>query len=416
MQKLIYVPPNSNEQVILTAAEPFILSSVSGLGGVESDVISSEVVGMDGVFYHGCKKTPRPIPCTVYVKGKNREDMYRQRLRIIGLLRAENDVGTLYYSNDYISVKIGAVPITPPDFNERLKNYNKADLKFWCPQPLWQSLETKTASIAKIDGIGFEMPFQFPITFAHIKNEIVINNLGTSRAPVTITITGTGVNPTITNTANGKTISLLDKTLADGEQLIINTERGDNAGFCVDIREDSARAAVIYEAALSAGFYERERSDHAVSCVEGVNTDGVYRILVECRHRIALTNQLFQDGLAGIQYLFKEFSFALLLTHLYQEHAATLRIKNIFQDKRIVSGNEFFIRFVVFLTADVYNIAVIILFQQSISRRFIGQRCSFKGIGYRPFKGFSLYYRNNLSSLGGLLDVIKKSVTHIFYG
>ena len=226
MQKLIYVPPNSNEQVILTAEEPFILSSVSGLGGVESDVISSEVVGMDGVFYHGCKKTPRPIPCTVYVKGKNREDMYRQRLKIIGLLRAENDVGTLYYSNDYISVKIGAVPIVPPDFVERIKNYNKADLKFWCPQPLWKSLETKTASIAKIDGIGFEMPFQFPITFAHIRNEIVINNLGTSRAPVTITITGTGVNPTITNTANGKTISLLDKTLADGEQLIINTERG----------------------------------------------------------------------------------------------------------------------------------------------------------------------------------------------
>ena len=226
MQKLIYVPPNSNESVTLTAAEPFILSSVSGLGGVESDVISSEVVGMDGVFYHGCKKTPRPIPCTVYVKGKNREDMYRQRLKIIGLLRAENDVGTLYYSNDYISVKIGAVPIVPPDFAERIKNYNKADLKFWCPQPLWKSLETKTASIAKIDGIGFEKPFQFPITFAHIRNEIVIDNLGTARTPVTITITGTGINPAITNTANGKTIALLDKTLADSEQLIINTERG----------------------------------------------------------------------------------------------------------------------------------------------------------------------------------------------
>lgn len=226
MQKLVYVPPNSNESVTLTAAEPFILSSVSGLGGVESDVISSEVVGMDGVFYHGCKKTPRPIPCTVYVKGKNREDMYRQRLKIIGLLRAENDVGTLYYSNDYISVKIGAVPIIPPDFAERIKNYNKADLKFWCPQPLWQSLETKTASIAKIDSIGFKMPFSFPVTFAHIRNEIVINNLGTAKTPVTIMITGAGVNPSIINTANGKTIALLEKTLSDGEQLIINTERG----------------------------------------------------------------------------------------------------------------------------------------------------------------------------------------------
>ena len=226
MRKLIYVPPNTNESVTLTAAEPFILSTVSGLGGVENSMIYSEVVGMDGVFYHGSKKEPREIPCTVYVKGKNREDMYRQRLKIIGLLRASNGMGALYYSNDCISVKIGAVPRVPPDFVERIKNYNKADLKFFCPSPLLQSLETKTASIAKINGIGFSMPFSFPITFSHIRNEIVISNLGTSSTPVTITITGAGVDPAITNTANGKTISLLDKTLSEGEQLIINTERG----------------------------------------------------------------------------------------------------------------------------------------------------------------------------------------------
>ena len=226
MQKLIYVPPNSTEQVVLTAAKPFILSTVSGLGGMESDMIYSQVVGMDGVFYHGSRKKARPVKCTVYVKGKTREDMYRQRMKIIGLLRAESDVGTLYYTNDHISVKIGAVPCLPPDFAERIKNYNKADLQFFCPLPLWQSLESKTVSIARLEGIGFQLPFQFPITFAHIRNQIVVDNGGTAPAPVTITVKGPGVNPAITNRTTGKTIALDNKTLDSDESLIINTQRG----------------------------------------------------------------------------------------------------------------------------------------------------------------------------------------------
>lgn len=72
MQKLVYVPPGYKykDGVVLTAAEPFIMSTVKGLGGVETSILSSTVVGMNGSYYQGNRTEPRVIPCTVYVHGK----------------------------------------------------------------------------------------------------------------------------------------------------------------------------------------------------------------------------------------------------------------------------------------------------------------------------------------------------------
>lgn len=231
MQRLVYVPPGADPEdrrksVILAAQEPFILSDIKGVGGVACDVIASEVVGMDGSVYHGRRKKPREIPCTVYVHGNSREDMYRKRLELIGKLRAEDVPGTLYYSNDHISVKTAAVPIIPPDFVKRIKTYNQADIRLWCPSPDWIALQSKSSSIAAQEGTGFMLPFSFPISFTGIRNRISVENGGTAPAPVTITINGPGIEPSITNLTNGKTIALENKTLDEDEQLIINTQRG----------------------------------------------------------------------------------------------------------------------------------------------------------------------------------------------
>lgn len=226
MQKIIYFPPGAVRGVELAPKRPFIFSQIKGISGVESDVISSNVVGMQGSVYHGIKKPPRVIDCTVYVSGNTGREMYKNRTALIGLLRPQNTAGTAYYYNDYISVKTAAVPILPGDFSERISNYNKADIRLWCPDPDWLSLETKSAWIAAQNGIGFSFPFRFPIRFSHVKNEITVQNMGTAITPVTITITGPGVNPSITNQTVGKTISLDNKSLGTGEQLIITTERG----------------------------------------------------------------------------------------------------------------------------------------------------------------------------------------------
>jgi len=67
-QKMIYVPPdgsysNPSTYVYLTANEPYILSSVTGVGGVEASVISSTIPGMDGAYFQGIRIEKNPLHC-----------------------------------------------------------------------------------------------------------------------------------------------------------------------------------------------------------------------------------------------------------------------------------------------------------------------------------------------------------------
>ena len=227
MQKLVYVPPggdydDSQKRVILTAEEPFVLSSVKGLGGPEAEIISTEIVSASGEYYRGCRYTPRNIPCSVYVKGRDRADMYRQRTKLIGILRPEDQPGTLYYENDYISVKVAAIPRVPPDFTDRIKNYSRSDVAFYCPVPEWISLEEQEKSMAYIEGSEFTFPCTFDpsISFVHTVNTLDIEYNGTAPAPVKITVLGPSESPVIRNLTTNKSIGIL-RPLSVNEILVL---------------------------------------------------------------------------------------------------------------------------------------------------------------------------------------------------
>lgn len=233
MQQLMYVPPGGSPEdmehsVILAAKEPFLLTTVSGLGGMEADVISSEIVGMDGELYQGMRKGARPVKCTVTVAGRNRSDMYSEKLRLIGLLRKPpgKKTGTLYYTNDNITVRIGAVPVMSGDFKKRIINYNEAEIEFYCPDPDWQSPNETQVSITCEEGIGLSFPTELNnIILGRTFNELDIDYTGTAPTPVTIAISGPTETPVITNETVGKSIRLT-QTLNSGELLIIRTQKG----------------------------------------------------------------------------------------------------------------------------------------------------------------------------------------------
>lgn len=230
MQKMIYIPPNGSYSkpstyVYLATAEPYILSTLSGVGGVEASVISSAIPGVDGAYMQGIRIEPREVPCTVYVHGKDRQDMYAQRYELIRKLTPTSKLGWLYYRNDYIHVRTQAIPRLPPDFMERIRNYNKADITFWCPSPYWRSVSSHTEEIGYIKGEGFKYPFAFPVKFASLKNELSIDYQGSVSAPVTITIYGSATKPKITNKTTGKYIAV-EKELTDNQRLVIVTTRG----------------------------------------------------------------------------------------------------------------------------------------------------------------------------------------------
>lgn len=234
MQKIVYVPPwdslGGNDNVILHFGKPIVLGTVSGTSGTDISTLSSSIPGMDGVYLNDIRIEPAQIKASVNVHGNSREEMYKNRFELIRCLTPKKTPGTLYYRNDCISAKIGAIPEASPRFTERIKNYNAAEITFFCPTPFWESLDKKRIKIAWI-GNAFEFPIAIDpvMQFGVIQSKEKVNIWSALSTSVIITVSAPATNPIkISNNTTGQVIEL-EHSLSDGEKLIINTKRGEKS-------------------------------------------------------------------------------------------------------------------------------------------------------------------------------------------
>lgn len=233
MQALIYVPPGGDYSkpdtcVELALKDGCILSTVQNIGAVEHTLITEDIPGVDGTHVQGVRVEPRELPCTVYVHGVNREEMYYKRFELISKLSGKEE-GWLYYRNDYITVRIKARPVLPGNFTERVANYNKCDIKFHCADPYWQGLETNREHIAYEKGVGlaFSDAFTFnSVYFGSRRSEIMINCKSSTATPVRIIVEGRAEHPKLRNKTTGESINFESLSMNIGEMLIIDTTPG----------------------------------------------------------------------------------------------------------------------------------------------------------------------------------------------
>lgn len=231
MQALIYVPPGGNYSkpdtcVELALKDGYILSTVQNLGAVEHTLITEDIPGVDGTHVQGVRVEPREIPCTVYVHGVDRKDMYRKRLELISKLSGK-DEGWLYYRNDYITVRIKARPVLPGNFTQRVANYNKCDIKFHCADPYWRSLYVERENIGYAGNVGLTFPTKFhAIRFGSRKMEETINCKGSAYTPVRIIVEGQAMHPVLRNATTGEEIRFENLSIASGDKLTIDTTPG----------------------------------------------------------------------------------------------------------------------------------------------------------------------------------------------
>ena len=234
MQKLIYVPPwdtlGGGDNVALMLAEPYILGTVSGTSGTDTTIQSDTIPGLDGAYMRGIRIEPVIVKCTVNVHGTSREDMYKNRFALIRSLTPKATPGTLFYSNDYKTLKIGAVPQNSPGFTARIQNYNAASIEFYCPSPFWEETEATIKRVAYV-GNDFEFPLALDdgMQFGVVQSEMTITPDSAVNVPLLITIGAPATNPIkLTNSTTAETIEL-EKSLTDGQKLIINTKRGEKS-------------------------------------------------------------------------------------------------------------------------------------------------------------------------------------------
>lgn len=234
MQQLIYVKPNGSfdnpdDCVALKFATQFILESLSGVSGIEKTFVTADAAGIDGTLVQHIRTEPREVPTSVYVYGSTRSEMYENRFKLISALANTYQAGTLYYSNDYITVKIEAYPMLPPDFTERIKNYNKCNIKFYCPYPFWTDVDPKAIEMTyHIENNAFSFPlvFQDNVCFTENSTKAVIDYAGSVPTPVTLTLLGDLCSPIIKNETTGEQIEVTDVELTENDTLTVCTKKG----------------------------------------------------------------------------------------------------------------------------------------------------------------------------------------------
>lgn len=230
MQKVKYINPNGREMVIANSP-PFILESISGIGAIGTQLITTAGAAQDGKSCHDVRLEDREITVKFHIEGASLADMYQQRRNAIRLtastMHRNGKLGRLIYTNDYGSWQIPCMVKVGVNADKRIKTFNHCTIIIYCPSPYWRSLQPDTERLTYLDA-GLEFPLELDselqIQFGTRGYENVIYNYGDAPAPLKITITGPATQPEIIKRSTGEFIRISRRELQEGDKLYINTD------------------------------------------------------------------------------------------------------------------------------------------------------------------------------------------------
>lgn len=233
MQQVTFIAPNGESVLISPRVTDYVFESISGIGAADTTIVVNDPAGMDGSLYHSMLMNDREVTLNLYVRGENLRSMYERRQKLTQKLSGEpyrdGALGQLWYENDYGRWWIPAtVQQGPRERGRRQRFYFPLQVVFYCPDPAWRGEVLVSSRMAFMGG-----GFRFPLTIDHEAGiqfgargyRARIENVGDVSAPVDIEVTGPAELPTIANRTTGESLTV-QKALAEGDRLLISTERG----------------------------------------------------------------------------------------------------------------------------------------------------------------------------------------------
>lgn len=277
MQKVIF--KNERGQTItLGNSRPFILTKIGGLGGVNTNLITSKSPYQDGTSHHNTLLEPRIIPIEGGIMGRNREDVYRKREELSSVFNSKVK-GTLTYINDALERKIDCIVEVGPTWGEGVRRMQKFLIQLYAPNPFLMDRLVIDEEIAQWLG-GMTFPLRLPTRFA-TKGEprALIINKGDVSTPLDITIIGPATNPIIRNRSTGEFIRV-KRVLEPSDRLYISTEFGRKRVFIRD--NEGVETNVLNWIDLDSTFINLEVGDNAI---EYTSDDDVFKARVFIKYK-----------------------------------------------------------------------------------------------------------------------------------
>lgn len=259
-EKLIYVNPKG-ESVVLGDSS-IGLSSVEGLGDVSIDVQTKGSPYIDGVIYLDSYLEPRFIDLEVVIRGDTYDEVRSKRANLVNTLNPKLGIGKLtYISGDTvreIPATLESVP-TFPDMEGRGKRWQRSKVSFICPNPYWLSpfIEEEPAYKPL-----FTFPVSAPFLIGIQRTDRDIYNDGDSELPFIIEFYGAAEVPQIHNKTTGEFI-IINKPLAEGETLVVNTEKS-TVVYVNDITGEKQN--VFHWIDPDSTFFKLQLGENMISC------------------------------------------------------------------------------------------------------------------------------------------------------
>jgi phage-related protein len=223
MEKITFT--SSAGSMEFSADFPYKLISVAGVGELPWNTQTDEAYGIDGNAYYDTLASARLIKLNFWFNATTHAGLHTVQRLIQSILNPKLGEGEIILENDNEKYRITAAvfdgPIILPSAADRLPLHQHAEVAFICCQPFWESYIEYSQVLEGSTG-GLEFPLAFPISFAQLADNVVMDNIGDVDTPLRFEFRGPATGCKIEKVETGEYVEVT-YTLQAGEKLVIDT-------------------------------------------------------------------------------------------------------------------------------------------------------------------------------------------------
>jgi hypothetical protein len=246
------------------AGVSFILRSIDGLGGLDTDIQTEKGPFQNGSTFISLTLSDRPITIDADIRGKNADEIHEKRMLISEIFNPLLGPGELIYENASSKKRITALCDTSPTFpigkSNRTTSHQRTSITLICHDPFWTDVYDNETELKAFEE-AFTFPFEFPVTFGQQGAEVTFYNDGHAETPMLIQLNGPSYVPRIENVKTGDYLQL-NHNIKDNEILEISTRKGNK--YAEIIKSDGTRENVFGELDYRSVFFSLQQGENHI--------------------------------------------------------------------------------------------------------------------------------------------------------
>lgn len=230
MRKIIFT--NSRGQSIEFYHKPFLIESLTGIGGADTDLQTQKAPYQHGTTFVDQLMDALEPSIEIVITETDLEKIQAYRDEITRVCNPSLGEGLLELEHNGKTVQAHAAIDGSPSFPDKGDSpFQRCMINFYCPNGFWLSPSIEEEPTFETI---FEFPFEGTFEMGIQRDNRIIDNDSDVASPLQIEFYGEAVNPKIENLTTGEYIKV-NQTLAENEVMKIDTTPGQKSVVFEDL-------------------------------------------------------------------------------------------------------------------------------------------------------------------------------------